>query len=87
VKLGAAPAAEQRLPEQDELTWDDGTANPEPALDDFQLVSSGSALRMLGAGLAGFAALGLYCSASDKKSRIPFTPRQTFHDPRDGARA
>ena len=42
---------------------------------------------MLGAGLAGFASLGLYCSASDKKSRIPFAPRQTFHDPRDGARA
>ena len=49
--------------------------------------AQGTAARMLGAGLTGFAALGLYCYPSDKKSRIPFTPRRTFHDPRGDARA
>ncbi len=28
-----------QLPEQDELLWDDGTANPEYCLDQFPLVS------------------------------------------------
>ncbi|KAL4538338.1 hypothetical protein Ndes2437A_g01365 [Nannochloris sp. 'desiccata'] len=36
----------QPLAEQDELIWDDGTVNPEPALDEFNLVSKQTALKM-----------------------------------------
>ena len=29
-----------QLHEEDELTWDDGSVNPEPCLDEFKLVST-----------------------------------------------
>ena len=29
-----------QLPEEDELLWDDGSANPEPCLDDYKLVTT-----------------------------------------------
>ena len=29
-----------QLPEEDELTWDDGSANPERCLDDYTLVTT-----------------------------------------------
>ncbi len=46
------------LLEQDELIWDDGTANPEPAVDDFPLVSKWQALGYLMGGMAFYATLG-----------------------------
>ena len=45
-------------PQTKRRTWDDGTANTEPALDKFTLVSSNTALAWVAAGLGFFAVVG-----------------------------
>ena len=75
----SVPPAEP-LPESDELVWDDGTAYPEPCLDEFKLVSPPVALGMLLTGLGGFAALGYALSVRDKASQAPWVHRKVMED-------
>ncbi|GJP35378.1 hypothetical protein CLOM_g19895 [Closterium sp. NIES-68] len=73
--FGRPPASE--LPESDELTWYDGTPNPEPATDAIlPNLPSNTALQWLAAGLSVFALVGLAAVVNDKPSRIPWAPRE-----------
>ncbi len=67
-----------QLAEGDELTWDDGTAYPEPCLDDFNLLGKNQAAGMLLMGLGGFAALGYALQARDKASMKPYVQRKVM---------
>lgn len=61
--------------------WDDGTANPETALDSFDMVSSGTALRWLLGGLGVFAAVGTAATLSHPEKRTPWAPKQVMVPP------
>lgn len=52
--------------------WDDGTANPEPCLDQFTLVGKYEALKWLAGGMGIFAALGTACVWSAPEKRVPW---------------
>lgn len=70
------PNTNQQLAPQDELNWDDGTANPEYCVDRWDDVGKYQALRWLAGGLGVFGgALGL-AAALDKRSKVPFAPRE-----------
>ncbi|KAJ6946520.1 hypothetical protein NC651_001293 [Populus alba x Populus x berolinensis] len=57
----------------DELTWDNGTAFPEPCIDRIaDTVGKYEALAWLCGGLGFFASLGLLVVWNDKASTIPF---------------
>mmetsp|Transcript_6095 Transcript_6095/g.15058 ORF Transcript_6095/g.15058 Transcript_6095/m.15058 type:complete len:113 (+) Transcript_6095:45-383(+) len=82
---GGGPVASSKTPteplaEGDELTWDDGTAYPEPCLDDFSLLGKNQAAGMLLMGLGGFAALGFALQARDKASMKPYVQRKVMED-------
>ncbi|KAL3155812.1 hypothetical protein ABBQ32_012825 [Trebouxia sp. C0010 RCD-2024] len=64
--------ASQPLTEEDELIWDDGTANPEYCLDQFNLVGRWEAFGMLAAGLGFFGLVALAARLNDKASRMPY---------------
>lgn len=72
--------ASQPLTEEDELRWDDGTANPEYCLDQFNLVGRWEAVGMLAAGLGVFGLIGGAARYSDKASRMPYVPREYPYD-------
>ncbi|CAI5459031.1 unnamed protein product [Closterium sp. Yama58-4] len=77
--FGRPPASE--LPESDELTWYDGTPNPETATDTIlPNLPSTTALQWLAAGLSAFALVGLAAVVNDKASRIPWAPREFPYD-------
>ncbi|CAI5513164.1 unnamed protein product [Closterium sp. Naga37s-1] len=77
--FGRPPASE--LPESDELTWYDGTPNPETATDTIlPNLPSTTALQWLAAGLSVFALVGLAAVVNDKPSRIPWAPREFPYD-------
>ncbi|XP_073266101.1 NADH dehydrogenase [ubiquinone] 1 beta subcomplex subunit 8, mitochondrial isoform X1 [Populus alba] len=60
----------------DELTWDNGTAFPEPCIDRIaDTVGKYEALAWLCGGLGFFASLGLLVVWNDKASTIPFSLR------------
>ena len=67
--------------------WDDGTANPEPALDQFNLVSSGTALRWLLGGLGVFALVGTAAAVAQPEKRTPWAPKQVVFVPPEVANA
>lgn len=52
--------------------WDDGTANPEPCLDQFTLVSKYGALGWLLGGMSIFAVAGTWASYSAPEKRVPW---------------
>ena len=52
--------------------WQDGTGFPEPALDQFNQVTSGEALRWLLGGMSFFVALGTYTKLSDPEAKRPY---------------
>ena len=52
--------------------WDDGTANPEPCLDQFTLISKYGALGWLLGGLSVFAVLGTAATLSAPEKRVPW---------------
>jgi hypothetical protein len=62
----------QPLAEQDELTWDCGTAFPEPCLDEYTQVTPQYALKWLAGGMASFAALGVLTTVTKPESRRPY---------------
>eukprot|EP00208_Stichococcus_sp_RCC1054_P002715 CAMPEP_0206135302 /NCGR_PEP_ID=MMETSP1473-20131121/621_1 /ASSEMBLY_ACC=CAM_ASM_001109 /TAXON_ID=1461547 /ORGANISM="Stichococcus sp, Strain RCC1054" /LENGTH=137 /DNA_ID=CAMNT_0053527115 /DNA_START=273 /DNA_END=686 /DNA_ORIENTATION=+ len=64
------------LPEEDELLWDDGSATPEPCMDEFNLYSKWQALGALAGGMGFF--VGVYQVAKwvDKPSKVPYAPRE-----------
>ncbi|KAL4451538.1 hypothetical protein ABPG75_007200 [Micractinium tetrahymenae] len=66
----------QALMEEDELIWDDGTANPEPCLDQFTLVSKYGALGWLLGGMSIFGALGTWASMSSPEKRVPWAAKE-----------
>lgn len=66
----------QALMEEDELIWDDGTANPEPCLDQFTLVGKYEALGWLLGGFSIFGALGTWAYTSHPEKRVPWAPKQ-----------
>eukprot|EP00890_Picochlorum_soloecismus_P006029 jgi/Picsp_1/6427/NSC_03775-R1_nadh dehydrogenase len=74
-------APTQPLGEQDELTWDDGTACPEPCLDQYNLVTPQYALKWLAGGMASFAALGVLASWSHPEDRAPCGPKEVVYVP------
>eukprot|EP00850_Spirogloea_muscicola_P024914 SM001758S03108 [mRNA] locus=s1758:1102:1966:- [translate_table: standard] len=79
--LGRSPLPSQPLPENAELTWDDGTPNPEPCLDHVApMVGSYEGLAYLGAGLGFFVLLGYAAAYNDKASRVPWTPKRFPQD-------
>lgn len=52
--------------------WDDGTANPEPCLDQFTLVSKYGALGWLLGGMSIFAVAGTWATMSAPEKRVPW---------------
>ena len=52
--------------------WDDGTANPEPCLDQFTLISKYGALGWLLGGMSVFAVLGTAATLSAPEKRVPW---------------
>ncbi|GAQ79562.1 hypothetical protein KFL_000330080 [Klebsormidium nitens] len=79
--IGSAPPPSSPLPESDELTWDDGSATPEPCLDIVApTLTKYEALAYLSLGLSGFAALLGVAWYKDKASTIPYTPREYPYD-------
>lgn len=68
------------LIEEDDWFWYDGTANPEPLLDQFDLVSSREALGFLLGGLGCFGLVGLAAYLYDPSSERPFVPKQFPYD-------
>lgn len=52
--------------------WDDGTANPEPCLDQFTLVSKTGALGWLLGGMGVFAVVGTWAVWSGPEKRVPW---------------
>ncbi|CAL5222708.1 g5111 [Coccomyxa viridis] len=64
------------LPEQDELLWDDGSAQPEYCLDQFPLVGKWEALGYLMGGFAVFGLIGVAAVYNDKPHKKPFVPRE-----------
>jgi hypothetical protein len=74
---GGGPLARPEVPsqplaEQDELTWDCGTAYPEPCLDEYNQVTASYALKWLAGGMASFAALGVLTTVTNPASRRPY---------------
>jgi len=37
---------------------------------------------MLAAGFAGYAALGFVTKVSNKEARVPYTPKEVYHQPK-----
>ena len=69
------PPRPQPLAPEDELNWDDGTANPEYCVDRWDDVGKYQALRWLAGGLGVFGGALTLASVLDKRSTIPFAPR------------
>lgn len=65
-----------QLAPEDELNWDDGTANPEYCVDRWDDVGKYQALKWLLGGLGVFGGALTLASVLDKRSEIPFTPRE-----------
>ena len=61
--------------------WDDGTANPEPALDQFNMVSPQTALKWLVGGLSVYATVGYLFAADPPEARTPWAPKQNVGIP------
>ena len=61
--------------------WQDGTGFPEPALDQFNQVTSGEALRWLLGGMSFFVALGTYTKLFDPEAKRPYVPKTTLAPP------
>lgn len=72
--LSPRPAAHRPLLHAHPLCsiWDDGTANPEPALDQFTLVGKYEALGWLLGGLSIFGVLGTWAVSSHPEKRVPW---------------
>lgn len=70
----SAPA--QQLAEGDDFTWYDGTANPEPVLDQFNQVTSFQALGALCLGFAAYATIGVCGYLYDPVSKATFIPKE-----------
>lgn len=69
----AAPTRPHRSPRRSpRRIWDDGTANPEPALDQFTLVSKYEALGWLLGGFAFFGLVGTAATMSHPEKRVPW---------------
>ena len=67
--------------------WDDGTANPETALDSFDLVTPNHALGWLLGGLGFFAVVGGVMTAMRPEERTPWVPKQVIVPPEVGPSA
>ena len=65
----------KQLAPEDELNWDDGTANPEYCVDRWDDVGKYQALKWLMGGLGVFGGALTLASVLDKRSTIPFAPR------------
>eukprot|EP00963_Diacronema_lutheri_P008088 scaffold694_cov338-Pavlova_lutheri.AAC.30 len=66
-----------QLPEEDELVWDDGTANPEPCLDVWTTqFTPGESLAMLSGALGLLAGVYGLVWWYDTPSRCPVIPKQ-----------
>ncbi|PIA50163.1 hypothetical protein AQUCO_01300716v1 [Aquilegia coerulea] len=64
----------------DELTWDNGSAYPEPCIDRIaETVGKYEALAWLCGGLSFFATLGTLAVLNDKASKIPFVSLIFIH--------
>ena len=57
------------------LIWDDGTANPEPCLDQFTLVSKYGALGWLLGGMSVFGVVGTWAKWSAPEKHVPWVSR------------
>ena len=64
-----------QLAPEDELNWDDGTANSEYCVDRWDDVGKYQALKWLLGGLGVFGGALTLASVLDKRSTIPFAPR------------
>lgn len=75
--VGSLPAPTAPLPDDHELTWDDGSAHPEPCIDDpLPSMSSGAGVAWLAGGFALFGLIAAAAAFSDKKSRVPYAPKE-----------
>ncbi|KAK1381795.1 NADH dehydrogenase [ubiquinone] 1 beta subcomplex subunit 8, mitochondrial [Heracleum sosnowskyi] len=74
--VGKHLVPDKPLSMNDELTWDNGTAFPEPCIDRIaDTVGKYEALAWLCGGLSFFGGLGLMAVLNDKESKIPYTPK------------
>ncbi|KAK1378255.1 NADH dehydrogenase [ubiquinone] 1 beta subcomplex subunit 8, mitochondrial [Heracleum sosnowskyi] len=79
--VGKHIVPDKPLSMNDELTWDNGTAFPEPCIDRIaDTVGKYEALAWLCGGLSFFAALGAMAVLNDKASKIPYTPKVYPYD-------
>ncbi|KAK8497246.1 hypothetical protein V6N13_139850 [Hibiscus sabdariffa] len=79
--VGKHIVPDKPLPVNDELTWDNGTAFPEPCIDRIaDTVGKYEALAWMCGGLSFFASLGVLAWWNDKASRIPFAPKVYPYD-------
>ncbi|KAL8103218.1 NADH dehydrogenase [ubiquinone] 1 beta subcomplex subunit 8, mitochondrial [Apium graveolens] len=79
--VGKHIVPDKPLSMNDELTWDNGTAFPEPCIDRIaDTVGKYEALAWLCGGLSFFASLGLMAVLNDKASKIPYTPKVYPYD-------
>lgn len=70
-----SPVVSFQLAPQDELNWDDGSANPEYCVDRWDDVGKYQALKWLLGGLGVFGGALTLATVLDKRSTIPFAPR------------
>eukprot|EP00238_Polyblepharides_amylifera_P009804 CAMPEP_0196581340 /NCGR_PEP_ID=MMETSP1081-20130531/33705_1 /TAXON_ID=36882 /ORGANISM="Pyramimonas amylifera, Strain CCMP720" /LENGTH=141 /DNA_ID=CAMNT_0041901541 /DNA_START=68 /DNA_END=493 /DNA_ORIENTATION=- len=76
--LPVSKPIDYELVEEDELLWDDGSGfYNEECLDKWStLIDKYTALMMLTGALSGFGALAYAAKLNDKKSQLPFVPKQ-----------
>ncbi|KAK2409750.1 NADH dehydrogenase [ubiquinone] 1 beta subcomplex subunit 8, mitochondrial [Trifolium repens] len=83
--VGKHYVPDKPLPMNEELTWDNGTAFPEPCIDRIaDTVGKYEALAWLCGGLSCFAGLGLLAVWNDKASKTPFAISSAGKGRKDG---
>eukprot|EP00244_Chara_vulgaris_P010549 TRINITY_DN486_c0_g1_i4.p1 TRINITY_DN486_c0_g1~~TRINITY_DN486_c0_g1_i4.p1 ORF type:complete len:122 (+),score=18.52 TRINITY_DN486_c0_g1_i4:171-536(+) len=75
--VATASPPSKPLDENEELIWDDGTVNPEPALDEVApMIGKYEALGYTSMGLGVFGLLITAAWYNDKASKMPYVPKE-----------
>ena len=75
--MGTLGPETSEMPEESELTWDDGSLHPEPTLDNpAPSLRPAQAAQWLAAGFGLFGLVAFAAKLNDKQSKVPFAPRE-----------